>query len=134
MFDEIVSQVLFRKFIKFGIVGFSGIFVDFGLTWLFREKVKIHQLMANAIGFTIAATSNYYLNRIWTFHSKNPEIAVEFTQFFIIAIIGLILNTFIIWLIIKKFRLNFYLSKAFAIVVVMVWNFTANLYITFSMI
>lgn len=134
MFDELLNQVLIRKFVKFGVVGFSGIFIDFGFTWWFREKVKIHQLVANAIGFTVAATTNYYFNRIWTFRSSNPEIAVEFTQFFIISLIGLIINTFIIWLIIKKLKINFYISKAFAILIVMIWNFTANLYVTFAIV
>jgi len=132
MWDEFLQQVLIRKFVKFGIVGSSGIFVDFGFTWVFREKVKIHQLVANAIGFITASVSNYYLNRVWTFRSSNPEIAVEFTQFFVISVIGLIINTLIIWLILKKMKINFYIAKAFAILVVMIWNFTANLFVTFG--
>lgn len=132
MWDELLQQVLIRKFLKFGIVGFSGIFVDFGFTWVFREKVNIHQLVANAIGFITASVSNYYLNRVWTFRSSNPEIAVEFTQFFVISLIGLIINTLILWLILKKMKINFYIAKAFAILVVMIWNFTANLFVTFG--
>ena len=78
---EIFQQEVFYKFIRFGVVGFSGLFVDFGFTWLSKEKLKIQKYIANAIGFTFAATSNYYLNRVWTFKSINPEVALEFSNF-----------------------------------------------------
>lgn len=57
------------KFIKFCAVGGSGIIIDFGLTYMCKEMIKINRYLANAIGFITAATSNYVLNRIWTFES-----------------------------------------------------------------
>lgn len=129
---EIFHQEVFFKFIKFGVVGFSGLIVDFGLTWLSKEHLKIQKYLANAIGFSFAATSNYYLNRIWTFKSENPEIALEFSQFILVSLIGLAINTLILWLIVTRLRFNFYISKVFAIIVVMLWNFFANLLFTFA--
>ena len=129
---EILNSGLLYKFIKFGIVGLSGLFVDFGLTWLLKEKAGIPKLLANAIGFSTAATSNYFFNRIWTYQSTNPKIMVEYSEFFIIALIGLGINTFVIWLLNGKFKLNFYLAKVIATAVVTLWNFGANTYITFN--
>lgn len=129
---DIFQEDVFFKFLKFGIVGFSGLFVDFGLTWLSKEKLGIQKYISNAIGFSFAATSNYYLNRIWTFNSANPEIALEYSQFFFISLIGLAINTLILWLIVTRLKFNFYLSKVFAIIVVMLWNFFANLLFTFA--
>lgn len=130
--SEIWSLSFLLKFIKFGIVGFSGLFVDFGFTYICKEILKIQKYISNAIGFTLAASSNYYLNRIWTFKSTDPEIFVEYSEFIIISLIGLGINTLILWIIVTKFKLNFYLSKVFAIAVVTVWNFLANAFITFS--
>lgn len=129
---EFFTKSFFIKFLKFGIVGFSGVFVDFGITYLAKEKLKIQKYVANAIGFTTAASTNYYLNRIWTFESNNPRIGLEYTEFFIISLIGLAINTLILWLLVSKFRMNFYIAKIFAIAVVTVWNFLANLLITFN--
>ncbi|MBE9480435.1 MAG: GtrA family protein [Bacteroidetes bacterium] len=130
--SDIWSLSFLYKFIKFGIVGFSGLFVDFGFTYICKEILKIQKYVSNAIGFTLAASSNYYLNRVWTFKSTDPEIFVEYSEFIIISLIGLGINTLILWIIITKYKLNFYLSKVFAIAVVTVWNFLANAFITFS--
>ena len=127
-----LSQGIIRKFIKFGIVGFSGLFIDFGVTYLFKERVKVQKYLSNAIGFTAAATSNYFFNRIWTFQSENPQILVEYSQFMIISLIALGINTLILWLIVSQLKWNFYFSKLIAIGVVTIWNFVANAYITFA--
>ncbi|MCF8227737.1 MAG: GtrA family protein [Bacteroidales bacterium] len=126
-----MTEEFFYKFLKFGLVGFSGLFVDYGFTFVCKEWLKIQKFISNSIGFTMAATSNYVLNRIWTFKSTNPDIAVEYTEFLIISLIGLGINNFILWLILKKFRINFYLAKLFAIAVVTIWNFLANALFTF---
>ncbi len=130
--SEIFTKAFLLKFVKFGVVGFSGLFIDFGLTYLCKEIFKIQKYVSNAIGFTVAATSNYFLNRIWTFQSTNPEIAIEFFEFLLISIIGLGLNTLILYWVINRFKLNFYVSKIFAIGVVIIWNFLANAFFTFA--
>ncbi|MBG0782796.1 MAG: GtrA family protein [Bacteroidales bacterium] len=120
------------KFLKFGVVGFSGLFVDFGLTFLFKEVFHVQKYVSNAIGFIMAATSNYIFNRIWTFESTNPNIALEYTEFIVISLIGLVINTLILYLLVSRWKINFYLSKVFAIAVVTLWNFFANLLFTFA--
>ncbi len=130
--NDFFSKTFLVKFLKFGLVGFSGVFVDFGITYLTKEKLHVPKYLANAIGFTTAASTNYILNRVWTFESSNPEIGWEYTQFFTISLIGLGINTLILWLLVSRFKMNFYLAKVFAIAVVTVWNFLANNYITFN--
>jgi putative flippase GtrA len=130
--NEYLSWTFFWKFVKFGVVGFSGLFVDFGFTYACKEWLKIPKYVANAIGFSLAASTNYVLNRIWTFHSTDPEVLVEFSQFFAISIIGLAINTLILWTLVSKYNKHFYLSKLFAIAVVTLWNFFANYFITFG--
>ena len=131
MFDFLTKDFLL-KFIKFSMVGFSGVFVDFGFTYLCKEIIRIPKYVSNAIGFTIAATTNYFLNRIWTFQSHNPHVAMEFSRFFVIALIGLGINSLILWFLVSKFKLNFYFSKLMATLVVTLWNFLINAYFTFA--
>lgn len=124
-------STLFYKFLKFGLVGASGVVVDFGFTYLFKEILKVQKYVANAIGFTLAASSNYLLNRWWTFHSHNPHMAMEYGKFLFFSLIGLGINTFVIWLLVSKYGKKFYFSKLVAIGVVTLWNFFANLLFTF---
>ncbi|MCK4570050.1 MAG: GtrA family protein [Bacteroidales bacterium] len=131
MFD-FLSTSFILKFLKFAAVGFSGLLVDYAFTYLFKEIFKVQKYIANSIGFTIAASTNYILNRVWTFESKNEDIVIEYTTFLIISFIGLGINNLILWLIVSKFKINFYVAKFFAICVVTLWNFLANFFITFS--
>ena len=131
MFDFLTSSFIL-KFLKFAAVGFTGLFVDYAFTFIFKEIFKVQKYISNSIGFTIAATSNYVLNRIWTFESDNPDIVIEYSEFLIISIIGLGINNLILWLIVSRFKINFYVAKFFAICVVTLWNFLANFFITFN--
>ena len=118
------------RFLKFGIVGLSGMVIDFSITWLLKEKLKIHRYIASSTGFIIAASTNYFLNRIWTFESSDPRILMQYGSFVIISVIGLGINNLFLYLFEKK--LPFYVAKLFAIGVTMIWNFLANNYITFN--
>lgn len=129
---QFFEKAFLMKFLKFCVVGFSGTAIDFGLTWLCKEIFKIPKFLANAIGFVVAATSNYILNRIWTWGSTNEQVGVEYVKFFAVSLIGLGLNTLILYIFNEKLKLNFYLSKVFATGVVMLWNFFANNFFTFA--
>ncbi len=119
-------------FSKFCIVGGSGVLVDFGLTYLCKEKLSINKYISNSIGFIIAASSNYVLNRIWTFASENPNIATEYFNFILVSLFGLLINNITLWLIHGKLKYHFYLSKIGAIGMATLWNFLANYIFTFN--
>ncbi|MCJ8165588.1 GtrA family protein [Pontibacter sp. E15-1] len=125
-------QTLFLKFLKFGAVGFSGLLLDFGVTYFAKEKLRWNKYIANSIGFLLASASNYYLNRIWTFESAEPEIGWQFSKFLLVAAVGLLLNNFIIYVLTDRGRVNFYAAKFVAIVLVFFWNFSINYLYTFT--
>ena len=79
----------------------------------------------------MAASSNWFLNRIWTFSSEKPQLLLEYGSFFVISLIGLGVNNRFLWMFEKK--LNFNGAKVFAIGITALWNFFANYYITFGM-
>ena len=127
-----MEKVLFLKFLKFCCVGFSGMIIDFGVTWILKEKARINRYISNTCGFILAASSNYLLNRIWTFESNNERVTVEYLMFFTVALAGLGINNLILWFLSDKMKLNFYLSKIFATGVVTLWNFGMNFLFTFA--
>jgi len=127
-----INNLFFLKFIKFCVVGFSGMILDFGTTLILKEKFRINKYISNSIGFILAATTNYMLNRYWTFHSLNKQVATEYLSFMLIAIAGLGINNLVIFLLHDKLKWNFYFAKVFAVGVVTVWNFGLNYQFTFK--
>ena len=121
------------QLVKFGVVGGSGLVVDFGLTYLVKEKIHINKYVANAIGFTVAATTNFFFNKRWTFGDTSPEVLNQYTLFFGIALVGLVLNQLILFVLHHYFKTNFYLAKLVATGLVVFWNFTMNYLITFAL-
>jgi putative flippase GtrA len=126
-----IDDIFLLKFIKFCAVGFSGMGIDFGTTWLLKEKAGVNKYIANSTGFILAATSNYIWNRLWTFQSESNQIVVEYLSFIIISVVGLGINNLVVFLFSDKLRFNFYFSKLIAVGVVTIWNFIMNYLITF---
>src|SRR6186997_675753 len=100
------------KFLKYCSVGFSGMAIDFSVTWILKEKLHINKYIANSTGFILSATSNFILNRIWTFNSKDDQISTEYFLFISISLFGLFLNNLVIYFLSDKLTWNFYISKA----------------------
>ncbi|MBS1490162.1 MAG: GtrA family protein [Bacteroidetes bacterium] len=123
---------MFFKFLKFGLVGISGMVVDFGITYLAKEKIRINKYAANTLGFFCAASSNYIFNRLWTFESSDPAIAFQYIKFLSLAVVGVLLSNAIIYFMHEKQKWNFYFAKLISIGVVLFWNFFANYFFTFN--
>ncbi|WP_220273453.1 GtrA family protein [Pontibacter diazotrophicus] len=114
------------------MVGFSGLVLDFGITYVAKERLRRNKYVANSLGFLVAGIINYYLNRIWTFYSNDPEIGWQFSKFLLVVLVGLLLNNFIVYLLTDRAKLNFYIAKFGAIVIVFFWNFSINYFYTFT--
>lgn len=133
MIKEILhNQTLIERFLKFCLVGGSGVVVDFGITYLAKEFLKLNKYVANSLGFICAATSNYILNRTWTFGSSDPDIAMQYLQFFGFSLIGLVINNLVIYLLHGRVKWNFYVVKLIATCIVTFWNFSMNYIFTFQ--
>lgn len=127
-----LTHELLMKFLKFSAVGLSGVFVNFGVTYVCKEWLKWNKYASNCMGFIVGATTNYFLNRLWTFQSANPQIGTEYAKYFAISLVGLGIDTLTVWLLNDKLKCNFYLSKVFAVGAATLWNFFANLLFTFA--
>lgn len=119
------------RFIKFGLVGFLGMLVDFSVTWALKEKLSVNKYVSNATGFTAAVFFNYALNRVWTFQSHDQNVQGQLLKFFLVSLFGLLLNSIILYVLVSKRKMDFYLSKFLTICIVFVWNYLANSYFTF---
>jgi putative flippase GtrA len=128
---EQLSSEFAIKFIRMALVGVAGTVVDFSVTYIFKEYVKVSKYIANILGFSLAVINNYLLNRYWTFGGGSGGIVEQFGIFVGVSLVGLLINNFIIYLLNEKGNVNFYISKVMATIVVVFWNFFVNYYYTF---
>lgn len=126
------TETLIYKFLKFGTVGLSGMAVDFGITFLLKERFRLNKYVSNTCGFLAAASSNFILNRLWTFQSADPAVASQYMKFLSLSIVGVLLSNAIIYQLHDRLKWNFYLAKLISIGAVLFWNFFANYFITFQ--
>lgn len=125
--------ILFQ-FAKFVEVGVLNTFVDFGvlnvLLFFSEEVLGFKLIIFNSISFLAAVTNSYWWNKIWTFKKAGKFQQKEFSIFLMVSIIGLTLNSLIVYF--GSLFLSFIqistaalinLVKVCATLIVMFWNF-----------
>jgi putative flippase GtrA len=137
------------RFLKFAFVGVTGTIVDFGIMNLMRLVFGLPLVWSQAISFTIAVFNNFLWNRFWTYPDSRTKAAHhQLIQFFLINVIGIAIRTPLIpWfnkiilnvlenadlnLLIANSIISQNLALAIVIGIVMLWNFFANRYWTYS--
>jgi dolichol-phosphate mannosyltransferase len=120
------------RFFRFGLVGFSGVFVDLGVFYLLRSQ-DVGLTSSAAISGELAIINNFLWNDFWTFgdiSSLQPgkrQRLKRLLKFNIICLAGLALNVLIVNFLFNFLGINEYLAKLIAIAAVTVWNFWLNL-------
>jgi putative flippase GtrA len=94
-----MSKLISIKLVKYGVVGISGIGVDFFITWLCKEKLKWNKYIANIVGFSAAVVTNFLLNKYWTFQQGSTKSSHQLIQFILVSIAGLLINTTLLYLV-----------------------------------
>jgi dolichol-phosphate mannosyltransferase len=121
-----------QRFLRFGVVGFSGVFVDITTFYLLRN-LGLGLTLSVILSGEIAIVNNFLWNDRWTFadlthqqHSWTQGLK-RFLKFNLICLTGLVLNAIIVNILSRGLGINEYLAKLIAIAIVTFWNFWVNL-------
>lgn len=82
----------FKELVKYGIVGFIGLGVDWAAFFLFRDVLGINYIASHILGSILAITNNFLLNSYFTFKATD-KIWQRAISFFGIAGIGLVIGS-----------------------------------------
>ncbi|MBD2611014.1 sulfonate ABC transporter permease [Nostoc linckia z18] len=123
------------RFLRFGLVGFSGVFVDMAVLFLLSDPTTLALPLTRSkiIAGEIAILNNFLWNDAWTFAdvtSRQQEWhqrAKRFLKFNVICLAGLILNVLVLNLVFNFVIPNRYIANLIAIAVATIWNFWVNL-------
>jgi dolichol-phosphate mannosyltransferase len=123
------------RFIRFGLVGLSGVFVDMTLLYLLSDPstLALPLTRSKIIAGEIAILNNFFWNDAWTFADVSSEQhewgqrMKRFLKFNIICLAGLVLNVLILNIVFNFIIQNRYIANLIAIALATIWNFWVNL-------
>ncbi|EPY09444.1 GtrA family protein [Paenibacillus alvei] len=113
------------QFLKYGVIGIVGTILQSGTLILLVEFFKWEPIISTIIGFIFSLTFSYFANVRWTFPSTCNQIQV-FIKYFVVSILGLLLNITVMYLIVYIFELWYLIGQMIVIILVPVFNFTLN--------
>jgi dolichol-phosphate mannosyltransferase len=123
------------RFIRFALVGFSGVFVDMGLLYLLSDPSQLGWGLtrSKALAAEAAIINNFLWNDAWTFGDlvgKQRGLSHKLhrlLKFNIVCAIGLVLNIGLLNLQFNLLHINRYIANLVAIAIVTLWNFWINM-------
>ncbi|AGY58631.1 glycosyltransferase [Gloeobacter kilaueensis] len=120
------------RFLKFGLVGASGVVVNLAALWWFKGILGWPLWEAGAAAVEIAIFSNFLLNDNWTFRAeaeREPGLVAWFVRllrFNAICGVGAVLNIACLLLLTNLLGLYYLLSQLVAVGLSTLWNYTLN--------
>ncbi|WGV23516.1 glycosyltransferase [Halotia branconii] len=123
------------RFLRFGLVGLSGVFVDMAMLYLLSDPTTLALPLTRSkiIAGEIAILNNFFWNDAWTFADVSKkqqewhQRLKRFLKFNLICLAGLILNVLVLNLVFNFIIPNRYIANLIAIAVATIWNFWVNL-------
>ena len=138
-------QTIIKQAIKFILVGGLNTLIDLGilnvLIFITGIASGLGYSVFKGIYFTAAVINSYFLNKFWTFKAEGAKKGKkEFTQFFIVSLIGFGINvgvaSFVVNIIGSQFgtgdKLWANVGAICATFAAMIWNFLGYKFIVFK--
>lgn len=137
------------QFLKFAVVGAINTVIDLAvfnvLMWFTGIYKGVWIILISAASFAAANINSYVLNKRWTFRKetlldRKKKRAVQFTQFFIVSLIGLGLNSLTVFIITTFVPPLFgttdvlwaNIAKIIAVGINTIWNFFGYKFLVFK--
>ncbi|PZV15035.1 MAG: sulfonate ABC transporter permease [Pseudanabaena sp.] len=128
-------RVPVKRFLKFGLVGLSGVFVDMTIFYLLSDASTLGWGLTRSkmIAAEVAVLNNFLWNDLWTFRDLSQQqvgwtkLIKRFVKFNLICLVGIGLNLVILNFLYNYMHINKYLANLIAIAIVTIWNFWFNI-------
>jgi len=86
------SQAYNHPFLKFSVVGATGVVVNEGLLILL-QSMGVYFLYAGAVAIEVSILTNFVMNDLWTFRDRRSgHSAVRLVKFNLLMLAGLVVN------------------------------------------
>ncbi|MDQ7095552.1 GtrA family protein [Desulfosporosinus sp. PR] len=120
---EPVSQIVL--IIRYGLVGIFGTILHFSSVIGLVELAHIDPVVSSVAGFLLVLLVSYHLNSVWTFRTTDQQKR-RFFYYTLVSLIGLGLNTTIMFIDVHVLRQSYLYGQCLVVVVVPISNFFMN--------
>lgn len=134
--EKLTERFPVGRFLRFGTVGFSGVFVDMAVFWLlitFLGPIGMTPVVATILSAEVAVVNNFIWNDRWTFKDQSQQQpgwrarVKRFGKFNVLCLVGIVLQGTLVGLMSRLPGIPPIAAKLLAIALVMLWNFWINL-------
>ena len=117
-----------KDFIKYSLVGISGVFVNLGLYALLTRYYEVSELVAPLISIETALISNFILNNFWTFGKRttHSRIRIKFLKFHLASGFSALINYSVFLALFLVFQLHDILANLIGIALAAIVNYLIN--------
>ena len=119
----------FRELILYGIIGGFCAALDFGVYTLLGLIIPF--LVANIISVHCGIICSFLLNRNFNFKVKD-KTKRRFLSFYLVGLSGLGISELLLWIFSTRMGLNHLAVKLATVVIVALYQFLLNKYVTFK--
>jgi dolichol-phosphate mannosyltransferase len=135
--QKIRRSVLFlSKAGRFFTVGASGLVVNYVASFLLSSLVpNIWYIHATLFGIILSITSNFLLNKIWTFEDRNfspRHFLRQYVLFLALCTLGAVIQLTLVFVFVEYSHITYAVSLILAVCVASLSNFLLNKKITFG--
>ena len=118
------------RFLKYCLVGASGVLVNMGLLWLLTEVGGLFYLASAAISIETSIITNFTLNDRFTFPDRRARGLAPFLRrlgkFNLVSLTGLAVNMAVLWTLTSMLGIHYLISNLVGIAAATMWNYAVN--------
>jgi len=135
--DEKRSSVRFlSKAARFFTVGASGLGVNFLFSFLLANQISdFWYLHANIIGIIVSMTTNFILNKVWTFEDRDFSIKKtldQYSKFVLFSSFGALIQLGLVFSLVENYQMTYPVALILAVLTAAFSNFILNKKWTFK--
>ena len=116
----------YNKFIKFCVVGLTGIVVNIGLLYYLTEYQNLYYIFSSGIAIEISIITNFILNNFWTWTKGTKNVLNRLWKFNAVSIIALGINIITLYTFTEILGIWYIISNLIGILAATLVNFIVN--------
>lgn len=124
-----VTKESMARFVRFGVVGASGVVVNQGLLMLLHGQLAAPLLLSSVTAIEVSIITNFVLNHVWTWRLslRVPGLVRRCLQYHAAAVMAAFAgNVIVLMTLVELFGVDYRIANLLGIVVGTVINFTAG--------